>query len=59
MVVVLVPKRGQIEDTEDPYNDDELDLKYFELTARVWRRTLANVSMIVALTLTSLRMLTC
>ena len=23
-------------DTEDPYNDDELDLKYFELTARVW-----------------------
>ena len=29
-------------DTEDPYNDDELDLKYFELTARVWSENVSQ-----------------
>ena len=29
-------------DTEDPYNDDELDRKYTELSGRVWGTTVAN-----------------
>ena len=29
-------------DTEDPYNDDELDRKYTELSGRVWDTTVAN-----------------
>ena len=29
-------------DTEDPYKDDELDLKYFELTARVWSENVSQ-----------------
>jgi len=29
-------------DTEDPYNDDELDLKYFELTSRVWSENVSQ-----------------
>ena len=29
-------------DTEDPYNDDELDRKYTELSGRVWNTTVAN-----------------
>ena len=29
-------------DTEDPYDDDELDRKYTELSGRVWGTTVAN-----------------
>ena len=29
-------------DTEDPYDDDELDRKYTELSGRVWNTTVAN-----------------
>ncbi len=29
-------------DTEDPYDDDELDKKYFELTSRVWSEEVSN-----------------
>ena len=29
-------------DTEDPYADDELDIKYFELTSRVWSEAVSN-----------------
>ena len=29
-------------DTEDPYDDDELDRKYAELSGRVWSATVAN-----------------
>jgi len=40
--VLTAETRTNRGDTEDPYDDDELDRKYAELTARVWQPTTAR-----------------